>query len=146
MNLLNKLQAESNKMANTKEEIVTEIKDSFSKYLNEKLENFLERNINDKAKQERKYKLTYDFWEYVPGCTKTRFYIAGWEWCNKEVPDYSVEQDYYKGFRLHDIQDIIIEQLIPILINFLKVNGFHCENYRERDRFNNIKGEVVISW
>ena len=44
MNLLNKLQAESDKMANTKEEIVTEIKDSFSKYINEKFENFLERN------------------------------------------------------------------------------------------------------
>ena len=73
MNLLNKLQAESNKMANTKEEIITEIKNDFSKYINEKFENFLERNIGDKAKQKREYKLYYEFWQYTPGCTKTRF-------------------------------------------------------------------------
>lgn len=146
MNLLNKLQSESDKMANIKEEIIAEIENSFSKYLNEKFEIFLEKNIDDEAKQKREYKLYYEFWEHSPGCTETRFYIAGWEWSNKEVPDYSYEQNYYKGFRLKDIQDIIIDQLIPILINFLKMNGFHCENYKEHNRLNYIQGEVVISW
>ena len=146
MNLLNKLQAESDKMANTKEEIITEIKNDFSKYINTKFENFLERNIGDEAKQKREYKLYYEFWEYTPGCSKTRFYIAGWQWFNKEVPDYSYEQDFYKGFRLKDIHEEVIMQCLNVLKDFLETNGFHYRVSSERNRFKELRGEIVISW
>lgn len=146
MNLLNKLQAESDKMASTKEEIIAEIKNDFSKYINEKFENFLEKNIKDEEKQKREYKLYYEFWQYTPGCTKTRFYIAGWQWFNKEVPDYSYEQDFYKGFRLRDIQDEVIMQCLDILKDFLTTNGFHYRVSSERNKFKELKGEVIISW
>lgn len=146
MNLLNKLQAESDKMASTKEEIIAEIKNDFSEYINTKFENFLERNINGEEKQKREYKLFYDFWEYTPGCSKTRFYIAGWQWFNKEVPDYSYEQDFYKGFRLRDIQDEVIIQCLDILKDFLTTNGFHYKVFSEYNRFKELRGKVIISW
>lgn len=146
MNLLNKLQAESDKMASTKEEIIAEIKNDFSKYINTKFENFLEKNIGDEAKQKREYALCYEFWEYTHGTTKTRFYIAGWEWCNKEVPNYSSEQDFYKGFRLKNIQDEVIAQCLDILKDFLTTNGFNYRVSSERNRYKELRGNVVISW
>ena len=146
MNLLNKLQAESDKMASTKEEIIAEIKNDFSEYINTKFENFLERNIGDEAKQKREYALYYEFWEYTHEYKKTRFYIASWEWYNKEVPDYSYEQDFYKGFKLKDIHEEVIMQCLNILKDFLETNGFHYKVSSERNRFKELRGKVVISW
>ena len=147
MNFAETLRKKTDEINVTKKEVVDEIVDKFNDYLNNgKFENYLKKIITD-SDLEKGYKILYsEFWQYQSGCTKTRFYIVGWEWCNKEVPDYSYEQDFYKGFRLKDIHEEVIMQCLNVLKDFLETNGFHHRVTSERNRFKELRGEIVISW
>lgn len=105
MSIIEKLQAESNNINAVKNEVISEITTSFSNYLENDFESFLEKNINNSAKQKREYNLCYEFWEHIPGCSPTHFFVAGWKWKNESVPNYSYDQSFYKGIRLKDIQE-----------------------------------------
>ena len=63
-----------------------------------------------------------------------------------EVPDYSYEQDFYKGFRLKDIHEEVIAQCLNVLKDFLETNGFHHRVISEHNRFKELRGKVIISW
>lgn len=142
MSIIEKLQAESNNINAVKNEVISEITTAFSNYLDNDFENFLEKNIGNSAKQKREYNLNYEFWEHIPGCNPTRFCIAGWKWKNESVPDYSYDQNFYKGIRLKDIQEEVLTQLLFLLENYLKKEGF---NYSE-NRFDYKSGVVSIYW
>lgn len=142
MSIIEKLQAESNNINAVKNEVISEITTSFSNYLENDFESFLEKNINNSAKQKREYNLLYEFFDHRPGCSPTRFYIAGWKWKNESVPDCSYNQYFYKGIRLKDIQEEVMTQLLFLLENYLKKEGF---NYSE-NRFDYQSAVVSIYW
>lgn len=142
MSIIEKLQAESNNINAVKNKVISEITTAFSNYLDNDFENFLEKNIDNSAKQKREYKLCYKFCEHSLGCSPTQFFVAGWKWKNESVPDYSHDQNFYKGIRLKDIQEEVMTQLLFLLKNYLKKEGF---TYSE-NRFDYKSGVVSIYW
>ena len=142
MSIIEKLQAESNNINAVKNEVISEITTSFSNYLENDFERFLEKNINNSAKQKREYKLCYKFCEHSPGYSPTQFFVAGWKWKNESVPNYSYEQNFYKGIRLKDIQEEVMTHLLFLLKKHLKKEGFtYSENH-----LNYRSGVVSIYW
>lgn len=142
MSIIEKLQAESNNINAVKNEVISEITTAFSNYLDNDFENFLEKNIGNSAKQKREYNLYYEFWEHIPGCSPTHFFVAGWKWKNESVPNYSQDQNFYKGIRLKDIQEEVMTHLLFLLKKHLKKEGF---TYSE-NRLNYRSGVVSIYW
>lgn len=105
MNFAETLREKTDEINATKAEVVDEIVDKFNNYLNNgDFENYLKK-IMTKSDLEKGYKTLYsEFWQYHSGCSGTNFTIVGFKFRNREVSEYSLEANYYKGIELKSIQ------------------------------------------
>lgn len=139
MSLINELKAKSDNTDNVKREVIEEIQAYFDKYLEEKLENFLQKRIGDTEIKERKVFMKVEFWAYHSGCSTTNFYCAGKYWYNPEIKDGWKSHDY-RGVELRTINEEVCEYLTKQLEKRMCELGFNLlskEKQKSRMEYHN---------
>lgn len=149
MNFAETLREKTDEINATKAEVVDEIVDKFNNYLNNgDFENYLKK-IMTKSDLEKGYKTLYsEFWQYHSGCSGTNFTIVGFKFRNREVSEYSLEANYYKGIELKSIQKEVIDNCLNHLYAKLEEMGFKykCEKYEIHKSLNILQVETKIMW
>lgn len=148
MNFVDNLKAKSEKVEVTQGEVVKEIVGLFKDYLENGLEKYLERVIEQDDIKKRKKVLYMEFWRHHEGCSGTHFNIAGFRFRNTNVDECSYEANYYKGVYLMDIQKEVIDGCSNLLYPKLREMGFDVNviKYEIHKRLEILQCEVEISW
>ena len=148
MSFVDKLRNKSEEVKTTQLAVVNEITKLFQDYLDNDFENFLEKHISEDNIKERNKILTMEFWRYVSGCSGTHFYMAGFWFRNKDVDEYSYDANYYKGVKLSDIQEDVIDTCIELLYLKLKEMGFSfgLTKHKMHPVLDVLQCEVELRW
>lgn len=147
MSLITELRTKSANAENIRNEIISEIKNYFDKYLNgDGLENYLRSRIGDQEIKERKVYMSVEFWEYHDGCSTTSFRCGGKTWYNPENKD-GWASHYYKGVELRTIDKEVGNYLTTRLINKMNELGFHMVSKEdEKNRFEYYSTRFYFGW
>lgn len=144
---IDNLKKQSDNFNEERKSVINEITESFKNYCNEKLKNFLEKNIGADEIQKRAYTLYGEYWEYHEGCSGTHFYLAGWTWKNPDADEYSYASTTYKKVSLLDIQSELLGDCVHYLREKLESLGFRNVDYnKEYNRLGYIKYKIVLHW
>ena len=142
MKIAEKLAAMSNEQA-TKEEVVTnEIVNFFAeKFANGEMMIALENSLWEQDICSRKKSIELEYWEYIPGCPETHFWLLGKKWRPEDDHDYK-----HKGVNLKNIYKDVLLKIAELARENFEKEGFEIE-VRPNEKNKRFETYIIeISW
>lgn len=146
MSIVDELRAESNKLTASAEEVKKEIIEYFRQYIRSKeFEDYIRRNAD---KQNKKFSVSVEWWEYIAGCSETHWRVGNKKWKLNDDEDYDKRYNKkYKGVDMSKISDELGADIYYMIEDEMKAMGFTwlCSNDRS-GRLHFYHKEQVYTW